>query len=96
MAPNAQKRQNGKVRPFPPNLKYVEDFKIWVYVAGRLHRIPEKEIAKCYVSGLKPAIFREEMNSRTFENLDDVVREVSEELSTYRDIVVIYGCRQSS
>ena len=37
--------------------------------------LPEKEIAKCFVSGLKPDIFREEMYSRTFENLDNVVRE---------------------
>ena len=35
---------------------------------------------------MKPDIFREEMYSRTFENLDDVVREAREELSTYRDI----------
>ena len=31
----------------------------------------------------------EEMYSRTFENLDDVVRETREELSTYRDILEI-------
>ena len=50
---------------------------------------PDKEIAKCFVTGLKPDIFREEMYSRTFENLDDVVREASEELSTYRDVLEI-------
>ena len=56
-------------------VQYVEDFKFWVNVAGRPHRLPEKEIAKCFVNGLKPDIFREEMYSRTFENLNDVVRE---------------------
>jgi len=39
----------------------VEDFKFWVNVAGRPHRLPEKEIDECFVSGLKPDIFREEM-----------------------------------
>ena len=34
-------------------------------------------------------IFREEMYSRTFENLDDVVREAREELSTHCDILEI-------
>jgi len=29
------------------------------------------------------------MNSRTFENLDDVIREAREELSTYHDILDI-------
>ena len=66
-------------------VQYVEDFKIWVNVAGRPHRLPEKEFAKCFVNGLKPDIFREKMYSRTFKNLDDVVREAlstREELST--------------
>ena len=41
---------------------------------------------------MKPDIFREEMYSRTpttFENLDDVIREAREELSTYCDILEI-------
>ena len=42
-----------------------------------------------FLCGLKPDIFREEIYSRTFENLDDVVREAREELSTYRDILEI-------
>ena len=41
------------------------------------------------MNGLKPDTFREEMYSRTFENLDDVVREAREELSTYREILKI-------
>ena len=57
----------------------VEDFKFWANVAGRPHRIPDKEIAKCFVNGLKPELFRDEMYSRSFENLDDVVREIREE-----------------
>ena len=48
-------------------VKYVEDFKFWLNVTGRPHRLPEKEIAKCFVNGLKPDNFREEMYSRTFE-----------------------------
>ena len=58
-------------------------------VAGRTHRLPGKEIAKCFVSGLKPDVFREEMYSRTFETLEDVIREAREDLSTYRDILEI-------
>ena len=54
-------------------VQYDEDFKFWVNVAERPHGLPEKEIAKCFVNGLKPDIFREEMYSRTFGNLDDVV-----------------------
>ena len=69
-------------------VQYAEDFKFWV-VAGRPHRIPDKEIAKCFVNGLKPELFREEMYSRSFENVDDVVREVREELPTYRDVLEI-------
>ena len=49
-------------------VQYVEDFKFWVNVARRPHRIPDKEIAKCFVNGLKPVLFREEMYSRPFEN----------------------------
>ena len=47
-------------------------------VAGRVYHLPEKEIAKSFVSGLKPDVFREEMYSRTFETLDDVIREARE------------------
>ena len=60
-------------------VQYVEDFKFWVNVAGRPHRLPDKEFAQCFVSALKTNIFREEMYSRTFEILDDVVRETREE-----------------
>ena len=58
-------------------------------MAGRTHRLPDKEIAKCFVSGLKPDVFREEMYSRSFDTLEDVIREAREELSTYRDILEI-------
>ena len=70
-------------------VQYVEDFRFWVNVAGRPHRIPDKEIAKCFVNGLKPELFREETYARSFENLDDVVRDAREELHTYRDIMEI-------
>ena len=49
-------------------VQYVEEFKFWVNVAGKPHRLPEKEIAKCFVNGLKSDIFREEMYSKTFKN----------------------------
>ena len=41
-------------------VQYVEDSKFWVMAAGLAHRIPEKEIVKCFVNGLKPEIFKEE------------------------------------
>ena len=50
-------------------VQHVEDFKFWVSVAGRRHRLLEKEIAKCFVSGLKPDIIREEMSSKTWITL---------------------------
>jgi len=93
MAPYDQKRKNGKVSHYLSTyVQYVEDFRFfdyWVNVAGRSHRHPEKEISKCFVTGLEPESFREEMYSRTFENSDDVIREAREELSTYRDILEV-------
>ena len=55
-------------------VQYVEDFRFWINVAGRTHRLPDKEIAKCFVSGLKPEVFREEIYSRSFDTLEDVIR----------------------
>ena len=70
-------------------IQYIEDFSFWMNVAGRFHRLPEREIVKRFISGLKPDVFREKMFSRTFETLDDVIRQAREELSTYRDILKI-------
>ena len=70
-------------------LQYVEDFKFWVMAAGNAHRIPEKEIAKLFVSGLKPDIFREEIYARSCESLVDVMAETRNELSNYRKIIDI-------
>jgi len=68
-------------------VQYVEDFRFWMDVAGRTYRLPDKEIAKSrFVRGLKPDVFREEMYSRTFDTLEDVIHEAREDLSTYRDI----------
>ena len=68
MASHDQERQEGNADlTLSTYVQYVEDFKFWVYIAGRPHRIPDKEIAKCYVNGLKPELFREEMYSRSFE-----------------------------
>ena len=33
-------------------VQYDEDFRFWVNSAGRAHRLPEKEIAKMFVTGL--------------------------------------------
>jgi len=48
-----------------------------------------KQKSKRFVSGLKPDVFREEMYSRTFKILENVIREPREELSSYRDILEI-------
>ena len=37
----------------------MEDFRFWVNAAERAHRLPEKETAKMFDTGLKPDIFRE-------------------------------------
>jgi len=42
-------------------------------------RLSEKEIVKIVVSGLKPEVFREEIYSRTFETLVDVMAETRHE-----------------
>ena len=47
-------------------VQYVEDFLCWMKVGGQVHRLPKKEIAKCFVS---EDTFREETYSRTFETL---------------------------
>ena len=71
-------------------VQYVEDFRFWMNVAGRTHRLSDKEIAKCFVSGLKPDVISEEMYSRSFDTLEDVIfREACEDLSTYRNILKI-------
>ena len=49
----------------------------------------EKEIAKMFVTGLKPDLFREEIYSRNCETLQEAMDESRAELSTYRDILEI-------
>ena len=68
------------------HVQYVDDFLFCMNVSSRTHRLLDKEITKFFVSGLKPDVFREKMYSRTFENLEDVINEAREKLSTYRDI----------
>jgi hypothetical protein len=53
--------------------QYVEDFKFWVQVAGEPHKVPEKELAKMFVSGLKP------------ESLRDAIGESRAKLAVYRE-----------
>ena len=59
----------------PTFAQYVEDFRFWVNAAGRAHRVPEKEIAKKIVSGLKPDLFREEIYARSCEMLQEAMGE---------------------
>jgi len=70
-------------------VQYVEDFKFWVLAAGNAYQRPEKEIVKMFVSGLKPEVFREEMYSRAFEKLVDIMAETRHEFANYRDIIEI-------
>ena len=52
--------------------------------AGLAHRIPENEIVKCFVNGLK-----EEMFSRSCDTLVEVMAAARADLATYRDILEI-------
>jgi len=75
-------------------VQYVEEFKFWVNIVVWPHRFQEKEIVKSFVSGLKPDIFLEEIYSRIFENLDDVIRETHEEISTSRYSGNFWSCQE--
>ena len=48
--------------------------------------VPEKEIAKMFVTGLKPDLFREEIYSRSCETLQEAMDESRAVLSSYRNI----------
>ena len=72
-------------------VQYVEDLKFWVLAAGNAHRLPEKEIVKIFVGGLKQEIFREEIYFLAFKTLVDVMAETRHELANYRDIIEISG-----
>ena len=54
--------QNAKIEKLDLSLntyvQYVKDFKFWVMAARNANWIPEKEIVKMFVSGLKLNIFR--------------------------------------
>ena len=73
----------------PTFAQYVEDFRFWVNTAEGAHRVPEKETAKKFVSGLKPDLFREEIYARSFQTLQEAMDESRAELATYRDILEI-------
>jgi len=81
--------KNAKMEKSDPTLptfaQHVEDFRFWVNAAGRAHRVPEKEIAKSFVSRLKPDLFREEIYARSCETLQEAMDESRAELATYRD-----------
>ena len=57
--------------------------------AGHAHRLPEKDIVMIFVNDIKPDIFREEIYSRSFETLVDVMAETRHELANYCDIIEI-------
>ena len=62
-------------------VQYVEDFKFWVMAAGLPHRIPEKEIVKCFVNDLKPELFKEEMFSKSCDTLVEVMAAARSDLA---------------
>jgi hypothetical protein len=66
--------------------QYMDDFKFWLKAAGDHHSIPEKEVVKIFVSGLKPELFRDEIHSRACENMRNVINEAREELATYKKV----------
>ena len=69
--------------------QYVEDWRFWLLVCGREHAVPDREMAKIFVQGLKPDIFREEISSRACGDLATAIRESRDELATYRDLLDI-------
>ena len=64
-------------------VQYVEDFKFWVMASREIERLFK------FLSVVKPDIFREDIYSRSFEILVDVMAETRHELSNYRDIIEI-------
>ena len=65
-------------------VQFVEDFRFWVNAAGRAHRLFEKEISKMFVTGIKPDLFREEINSISCATLQEAMDESRAKLSTDR------------
>ena len=49
----------------------------------------EKEIVKCFVNGLKPELFKEEMFSKSCDTLVEVMAAARADLATYREILEI-------
>ena len=76
-------------------VQYVEDFKFWVMAAGLPNRIPEKEIVKCFVNGLKPELFKEEMFSKSCDTLVEVMAAARADLATYREFLEISNASRS-
>ena len=63
----------------------------WVMAVGLAHRIPEKEMIKCFVSGLKSEVYKEKMFSRSCDTLVEVTEAARTNLTTYGDILEILG-----
>ena len=84
MAPYDQKTPKWKslILPSQPTLNMLKTLNSDLMSREDLTGFQRK---KSLNASLVADIFREEMYSKTFENLNDVVREVREELSTYRD-----------
>ena len=59
------------------------------WLLGMLSSAPEKEIVKIIVNGLNPDIFRQDIYSRPFETLVNVMDETRHDLTNYRDIIEI-------
>jgi len=69
------------------NMLSILSFGCWT--SENSHRLHENEIVKMFVSGLKTEVFLEEMYSRAFETLVDVMAETRHELANYRDFIKI-------
>ena len=75
-----QKWKNRKLRC--PHMLKISAFGLMWRVVLIVYLTKKSQNVLRFVSGLKPDVFREEMYSRSFDTLKDVIREAREELST--------------
>jgi len=86
---------NGQMRKWENPTYFINicskcDFRFWVNAAGKeLIGCLKKEIAKTFLTGLNPYLFRVEIYARSCETSQKATDESRTELSTYRDILEI-------
>jgi hypothetical protein len=68
-------------------VQYVEDFKLWVKVAGPAPRVPEKFAVICEWAQASHVSWR--ISSRACDTLQEVIDEVHDEQATYNEILEI-------